>query len=124
MKKVGSLVGALAAAATLLLSGAAHAQDAAAVNPKTIHVTLENDRIRVFEAVLPPGAQEQMHSHPASVFYVIQGGRVRSHGADGKVTETELHAGDTVYREPLTHWAENIGTTTIRLVLVELKSPR
>jgi hypothetical protein len=27
-----------------------------------------------------------------------------------------------IYREPVTHWAENIGTTTIRLVLVELKS--
>jgi hypothetical protein len=27
-----------------------------------------------------------------------------------------------IYRDPMTHWAENIGDTTIRLVLVELKS--
>jgi hypothetical protein len=31
--------------------------------------------------------------------------------------------GQTIYRDPLTHWAENIGTTTIRLLLVELKDP-
>lgn len=124
MKKFGSLVGALAAAAALILSGAARAQDAAAVNPKTIHVTLDNERIRVFEAVLEPGDKEQMHSHPANVFYVIQGGKIRSHSADGKATERELHVGETIYRGPLTHWAENIGTTTIRLVLVELKTPR
>jgi hypothetical protein len=26
-----------------------------------------------------------------------------------------------MYREPVMHWSENIGTTTVRLVLVELK---
>jgi quercetin dioxygenase-like cupin family protein len=99
------------------------AQDPAVVNAKTIKVTLENARVRVLEAVLQPGDKEQMHSHPAYVVYVIAGGKFRNHGVDGKVTDGEYHAGDTIYREPLTHWAENIGTTTIRLVLVELKEP-
>jgi hypothetical protein len=27
----------------------------------------------------------------------------------------------TAYRDPVTHWAENIGSTTIRLIVVELK---
>jgi hypothetical protein len=27
-----------------------------------------------------------------------------------------------MYREPLTHWAENIGNTTIRLEVIELKN--
>jgi beta-alanine degradation protein BauB len=62
-----------------------------------------------------------MHSHPASVVYVLSGGVVRSHAANGKSTERTYKDGEVVYREPLTHWAENIGTTTIRLVLVELK---
>ena len=52
---------------------------------------------------------------------VIEGGKVRNHLADGKVVESELATGQTLYREPTTHWAENIGTTTIRLILVELK---
>ena len=124
MKLEKSLLLAAAAAALLLLSPQrAPAQDPAVVNAKTIRVKLENDRVRVLEAVLEPGAREQLHSHPAYVIYVIAGGKVRNHAADGKVTETELATGDTIYREPLTHWAENIGTTTIRLVLVELKGP-
>jgi quercetin dioxygenase-like cupin family protein len=112
------------AAAFLMLAGIAAAQDAAAVNPKTIHVTLDNDRVRVFEAKLEPGDKESLHSHPASIVYVIAGGRVRNHTPDGKTSEAEMKAGDTVYREPLTHWAENIGTTTLRLIVVELKTPR
>ena len=99
----------------------ANAQDPAVVNAKTIRVVLENERLRVLEATLRPGDQEQMHSHPVSVYYVIAGGRVRNHAADGKVTEADLTEGMAVYREPVTHWAENIGTTTIRIVLVELK---
>jgi quercetin dioxygenase-like cupin family protein len=105
----------------LLLAGSAFAQDPAVVNAKTITVKLENDRVRVLEAVLQPGDKEQLHSHPANVYYVVEGGKMRSHMADGKVTEAELTPGQVVYRDPLTHWAENIGTTTVRIVLVELK---
>ena len=124
MKLEKSLLLAAAAAGLLLLSPQrAPAQDPAVVNAKTIRVKLENDRVRVLEAVLEPGAREQLHSHPAYVIYVIAGGKVRNHAADGKVTEAEFATGDTIYRDPLTHWAENIGTTTIRLVLVELKGP-
>ena len=97
-------------------------QDAAKVNADTITLKLENSRIRVLEATLKPGDKEKTHSHPAYVVYVIEGGKVRNHAADGTVSEAEFKAGDVVYREPLTHWAENIGTTTLRLVLVELKN--
>jgi beta-alanine degradation protein BauB len=100
------------------------AQDVAVVNPKTTKVTLDNNRVRVIEAVLQPGQKEQLHSHPPSVVYIIAGGKVRNHSADGRTNEIEYKPGDTFYREPLTHWAENIGTTTIRLVLVELKQPK
>jgi beta-alanine degradation protein BauB len=96
-------------------------QDPAQVNAKFITVKLDNARVRVFETSVKPGEKEAVHSHPASVFYVIEGGKLRNHASDGTVTEAELRSGDVLYREPLTHWAENIGNTTIRLVLVELK---
>ena len=115
---------ALTVASVLAVPTAALAQDPAVVNAKTIRVKLENDRVRVLEATLPPGEKEQLHSHPAYVIYVIEGGKVRNHSADGRVTESELATGDTVYRDPLTHWAENIGTTTIHMILVELKNPQ
>jgi len=98
------------------------AQDPLVVNSKTIVLKLENSRVRVLEATLKPGDKEKTHSHPAYVIYVIAGGKVRTHAADGTVTETEFRAGDVIYRDPLTHWAENIGKTTIRFELVELKN--
>lgn len=97
------------------------AQDVAKVNPKTITVKLDNAHARVLEAVLQPGQKEQMHSHPASIVYVIQGGTIRNHAADGTTSEATLKDGDVIGRDPLTHWAENIGTTTVHLIVVELK---
>lgn len=104
-------------------TSAASAQDPAVVNARTIHVKLENERVRVLEATIPPGVKEEVHSHPAYVTYVIAGGKLRNYAADGKVTEIELKTGDVVYREPLTHAAENIGSTPMHLILVELKNP-
>ena len=103
-------------------AGVTRSQDPLVVNSKSIALKLENSRVRVLEATLAPGAKEKMHSHPAYVIYVIAGGKVRNHGAGGTVTEANFQTGDVVYREPLTHWAENIGNTTIRLELVELKN--
>ena len=100
------------------------AQDPAVVNAKFIQVKLDNDKVRVFESTLKPGDQEKMHSHPSSVVYIIEGGKVRNHTPDGKTNEVELKSGDTLYRDPLTHWNENIGTTTIRLIVIELKNPK
>ena len=99
-----------------------YAQDPLVVNSGTIVLKLENSRVRVLEATLKPGDKEKTHSHPAYVIYVIEGGRVRTHGADGNVVEAEFKTGDVIYREAVTHWAENIGKTTIRLELVELKN--
>jgi quercetin dioxygenase-like cupin family protein len=98
------------------------AQDPLVVNSKTIALKLENARVRVLEATLKPGDKEHLHSHPAYVIYVIEGGKVRTHGTDGGVVEADFKTGDVIYREPVTHWAENIGKTTIRLELVELKN--
>ena len=96
-------------------------QDPLVVNSKTIALKLENPRVRVLEATLKPADKEQTHSHPSYIIYVIEGGKFRNHATDGTVTDGEFKTGDVIYRDPMTHWAENIGDTTIRLVLVELK---
>lgn len=114
---------AIAFACFALVAAPAVAQDAALVNPDSIRVTLDNPRVRVFEAVLPPGAKEGTHSHPASIVHVIEGGTVRNHFPDGSTTDATLVAGTSSYREPLVHWAENTSDTTVRLIVVELKDP-
>ena len=119
MKRMGLL--ATSVLSLFVTVGATRSLDPAVVNPHTVRVTLENEHVRVFEAVLKPGEKEALHSHPRTVIYVIDGGRMRNHSVNGTAAESELTPGQTMYREPLTHWAENIGTTTMRLVVVELK---
>lgn len=47
---------------------------------------------------------------------------LRLHEADGSTSEVTLETGAVSYREPISsHWAENVGETTIRLILVELE---
>ena len=103
---------------------AVQGQDPAVVNTKTIKVQFENDRVRVLEANLPPGVKEEVHSHPAYVIYVLEGGRYRNYASNGKVTEGELKAGEVLFREPLTHAAENIGDKPLHMILVELKGEK
>lgn len=95
--------------------------DTAVVNAAMEHVRLENSRVRAIEGVLQPGDKEQIHSHPAFVTYVIAGGTIRNNFADGKVVEAELKTGEVLWRDPQTHWIENIGTTTLRFLVLELK---
>jgi len=112
----------IAAVSVIVPASSVWAQDPAVVNSKTIKVKFENDRVRVLEAELPPGTKEQVHSHPAYVIYVLAGGKYRNYAADGKTTEGEFKTGEVLYREPLTHAAENVGNTTLHLILVELKT--
>ena len=106
----------------LLCATATPAQDAAVVNADTIRVTLDNERVRVLEAVIPPGTKEKLHSHPQSIVHVVEGGKMRNHFPDGTMSDGVLVAGTSVWREALTHWAENTGDTTVRVVIVEFKT--
>jgi oxalate decarboxylase/phosphoglucose isomerase-like protein (cupin superfamily) len=101
----------------------AWAQDAAVVTPKVVKVKLDNEHVRVLEAISNPGDKEGMHSHPANVVYVVAGGKLRISTPDGKTNVLDLKTGDVLYRAPVTHAAENIGTTKVDVIIVELKTP-
>ena len=124
MNRIQLLMMGIAASGPLFMTGAGDAQslDPVIVNAKMEHVTLENSHVRVIEGVLQPGDREQIHSHPAFVTYIVSGSTIRNHFADGKVVEAELKSGDVLWRDPQTHWIENIGTTTLHFILVELKN--
>lgn len=102
----------------------AQAQDPAVVNANTVQVRLENDRVRVLEATLRPGDLEKPHKHPGYVTYSLDSGKVRIRTPDGNVRDADITPGSVVFTEPTTHWAENIGTTILRFILVELKPPK
>jgi quercetin dioxygenase-like cupin family protein len=96
-------------------------KDPALVNPSSINVKLDNDSVRVMEADLPPGFQEKPHAHTPYVMYILNGGKVRIHLEDGRARESEFKPGDVFFSNPVTHWAENIGSSAIKVLLVEIR---
>src|SRR5690348_11253587 len=99
MKRVYILILVLLATG-FVRSDASTGQDPVKVNAKHITVKVDNPRVRVFEAVLKPGDKENVHAHPATVVYVVEGGKFRNYASDGTTSEVELKAGDTLYRDP------------------------
>ena len=80
----------------------------------------ENDRVRVLTVTFKPGDKAKMHHHPDHVVYVLEGGKMKL-TSQGKTDILELKAGDTVFLNAQNHEAENIGQTTLDLLVVELK---
>jgi len=108
-----------AALSFLLFAGAAAAQDIASFNLKFIQVLAEDDKARVLKYTPHAGDKSPMHSHPATVVYVIKGGRVKSTFPDGSTKITEVKTGQSLIRPPVTHADEALDD--VELVLVELK---
>ncbi len=101
----------------------ARAQDPLKLRPDTYSLKLENERVRVYEWIFKPGDKEPMHTHPEMVTYYLTDGKVRTYGPDGKILrERESKAGDTFWSAPMKHMTENIGTTEIHAIIVELKT--
>ena len=105
----------------MLTSGGAKAQDALKVGPNTHRKLLENDRVRMLEVTFAPGDSIGFHSHPDHAVYAVTAGTLRVTTADGKTQVAALKAGDPIWFPAVTHAAKNIGTTTLKLVVVELK---
>jgi beta-alanine degradation protein BauB len=97
------------------------AQDPVKVAPHAFKERLNNAHVRVLEYSSKPGQKEGMHSHPAILLYVIQGGKLRSTTPDGTSKEIDYKAGDVMWREAITHTGENIGTTEMKSLLIEVK---
>jgi len=99
------------------------AQDRKLIDPD-MKVLLENDRVRVQEHFLKPGQKIAMHSHPDKVVYAINDWKGRETLADGTTRVVEGKAGTAKWGPATQHAVENIGTTEVRNIVIELKEPR
>lgn len=109
----------LIAGALLLLPSVLFSQDVLQYKMKHIRVLAEDEKVRVLKFEPKKGDRTPVHSHPATVVYVIKGGRARVTLADGTVRESEFKAGDTLIRPPVTHSDEALDD--LEMVIVELK---
>jgi hypothetical protein len=103
--------------------------DALVAAPEHHRLLLENDQVRVLEALIPPGERTAVHAHrwPA-VQYVVSFSHFVRRDAAGQITldsrsQPPLAAGTAIWSEPLLpHSAENVGATDLRVIVVEIKS--
>jgi mannose-6-phosphate isomerase-like protein (cupin superfamily) len=96
---------------------------AAATTKNSSKIVLENDKVRVKEAIFMPGEKPAMHTHEfAHVGVVIDGGTLKFNYPDGKTETLDLKRGGAGYREAnVTHEAVNMGKAPVRVIEVEVK---
>lgn len=101
----------------------------------------ENDDVVLWEFFLEPGEKTQLHTHTRDiVFYVVDGSPLKVFDAEGneiasvptvtgQVMAFRLNGEEFVAEGveglsvPATHMTQNVGDTTYREILVELKGP-
>jgi quercetin dioxygenase-like cupin family protein len=83
---------------------------------------LKNDTlgIRVLEINYKPGQSSAMHSHGDQALYVLEGGKVEFTGKEGTKNVMEFKKGMAMVVPGDTHSVKNIGTTTLKAILVEV----
>ncbi len=84
-------------------------------------VLLENEKVRVIETRIAPGEKMPMHTHGAYVVYTMSPAKVRITLPDGSSREQELGKGHASYSGGVTHAIENIGSTEVQNLDIELK---
>jgi quercetin dioxygenase-like cupin family protein len=97
--------------------------DARTASPDRFKVLLENQHVRVLEYVLLPGERDQWHTHPPKVSYVVSGGTLRITTDDGQSFLSDEKLGSASWMDGLgKHFAQNVGETPVRIVLIEVKN--
>jgi beta-alanine degradation protein BauB len=106
----------------LTLSTNVYAQDVMKVGTNLSNkVLLDNDQVRVILVESVPGVVTPWHSHPNYILYALTDGKLEITEQGKKATILELKAGQALYFPAGTHTAKNIGTTTLKMILTELK---
>jgi len=124
-KSVSLLVGVLFAA--LMFANPAMAQEkkaAKAAAPKAeLKVLLENDKVRVYEARIPPGGAAANIARPYRIGRALTNGTIERTFADGKKEIAQWKAGEVKELGPNpVYTPKNIGKTEFRIYVVEPKT--
>ncbi len=95
------------------------------VSPDKAKILLENEYVRVIQYSLRPGERDNPHTHPPKSSYVISGGTLRVFSENEKPVDFEEVTGTTEWSGKRgKHYVENVGNTTVTILLTEVKSAR
>jgi quercetin dioxygenase-like cupin family protein len=96
--------------------------DPVVASPDLYQVVLENQQVRVVEYAILPGQKDNWHTHPAKVSHIISGGSLKITPEDGEPFVVREETGATTWFEAVgKHYGENVGSTPVRIVFVEIK---
>ena len=110
--------------AALVLAPVAAAQDMVQVMGNKAKVVLENERVRVIEIEVEPGASTGVHSHAGDQLVVfLSGGQATQTNADGSTKTTIRKPGEVAWSGAVTHDTKNTGKQKVRSLVIELKEP-
>ena len=94
-------------------------------SPDKTRILLENEYVRVIEYTLKPGEKDSTHTHPPKMSYIISGGTVRVYPENEKPFDANEIKGVAEWADKRgKHYVENIGKTTVTILLTEVKSAR
>jgi len=97
--------------------------DALLAAPSVYKLAFENERIRVLSFATEPGQKWSLHSHPDSVAISLSEYSVRNIIPGQAPTERHSKLGDLRWIPATAHMGENMGSTEMRGLIVELKDP-
>lgn len=124
MKKLGSPL--VVVALLLLVCSCSHNKlniDGVKASATNFKLLLENEHVRVVEYTLMPGEKDTPHTHPAKSSYVVSGGKVKVFLENGKTILADEVVGTASWMDYVgKHSVENIGNTTVKIILTEIKS--
>lgn len=84
-------------------------------------IILENERVKVVSIEFKPRDATTIHSHPDNVTYVLKGGKMEYTDKGEKPYIVNYKDDETTWMPAVTHIVKNVGTTNIKLLVVELK---
>lgn len=84
-------------------------------------ILLDNEKVRIMELSFPPGAATAWHSHPDHSVYAITGGRIQITDKGKPAATIDVKGGTAMFLPAVTHMAKNVGTTTLKLIVTEIK---
>ena len=97
--------------------------DGLKASPHNFKLLLENEHVRVLEYSLKSGEKDTPHTHPAKSSYVVSGGKIKVYLENGETLIFDEKAGTANWGDYAgKHYVENIGNTTVTIVLTEIKS--
>ena len=97
--------------------------DAIKSSTANFKLLLENEYVRVLEYSLKPGQKDKPHTHPAKSSYVVSGGKLKVYLENGETIIADEETGTASWGDYAgKHYVENIGNTTVTIILTEIKS--